>query len=111
MLWCTKLKVQTQRYLLATNEVLASWQYQEVYLIGLIALTFQIGLISRFLLDNNCDATCKAGLDAVFALLLRLGFVTEVDSEVRTRSSAVCAACGVCQRGCGVSQHPNLGSQ
>ena len=75
-LWTRRLTCRELRGLLAANEVLAAWQYLEVYLIGIILLLLQIGQVSRFMLDGACDP-----LQPAFDALVRMGLLEQRDAE------------------------------
>jgi len=76
LMWGARLSISRLKLLVALNEVFSSWQYLEVYLIGMFLLILQIGQVSRFIVNDGCD-----GLIGFFDLLVRLGLLQPKDAE------------------------------
>ena len=80
-LWCGRLGARARQRLRAVDEVLASWQYLEVYLIAIILAILQLPQISRFIIMDADGASLCAPLAAAFDLLVAIGAVDESDAE------------------------------
>ena len=65
-----------QKQMLILNEILAAWQYLEVYLIALIVGLMQIGDMSQFLVGDMCES-----LVPTFDELVKLQLIAEEDAK------------------------------
>ena len=63
-----------QKRMLILNEILAAWQYLEVYIIALLVGLMQVGDVSNYLIGNLCD-----DLVPTLEELFKLGLIEEDD--------------------------------
>eukprot|EP00940_MAST-03C_sp_MAST-3C-sp2_P000408 g408.t1 len=57
-------------------EIVAAWQYMEVYLIAIMVASLQLGEISGFMVNTYCD-----DLGDIFATLVQMGFLEARDGQ------------------------------
>ena len=81
MVRATSSRARARQRLRAVDDVLASWQYLEVYLIAIILAILQLPQISRFIIMDADGASLCAPLAAAFDLLVAIGAVDESDAE------------------------------
>ena len=75
MLWNMKLTLFQQKRIFIMNEILAAWQYMEVYLIAIVLGVLQIGGISKGLIGGACDK-----LEDSLEMLAKWGWFHEEDA-------------------------------
>ena len=73
-LFALPLTLRQQKRMLIVNEILAAWQYLEVYIIALLVGLMQVGPISEHLIGELCDDLFPA-LEELF----KLGLIEEKD--------------------------------
>ena len=73
-LFALPLTLRQQKRMLILNEVLAAWQYLEVYIIALLVGLMQVGPISEHLIGELCD-----DLFPTLEELFKLGLIEEKD--------------------------------
>ena len=62
-LWTAELTLLQQKKVYVLNEILAAWQYMEVYLIAIVIALMQMGQVSGFMVGDACDGiTVSRGL-------------------------------------------------
>ena len=54
-LWTADLTLLQQKKVYVVNEILAAWQYMEVYLIAIVIALMQMGQVSGFMVGDACD--------------------------------------------------------
>jgi len=74
--WFVPLTQNGRRRLSVVNEVLAAWQYVEVYLIALFIGSWQLGPVSQYMFNEYCGA-----LDGFLAQMVNYGILEEIDAQ------------------------------
>ncbi len=74
--WFVPLKQRSRFRLFAAIEALAAWQYIEVYLVGIIVASWQLGGVSEFLINDYCG-----GLEDTFSQLQFYGILGVNDAQ------------------------------
>jgi len=70
IMWRAPLTLKQLKGMLVCNEIIAAWQYLEVYLIAIVVSLLQIGQISGFMVGNLCD-----GIEDTLQGLARLAVI------------------------------------
>jgi len=76
MRWFAPLRKEWRYHISIAIEMLQAWQYMEVFILAVIAATWQLGSISAFMINDYCG-----GLEDVFASTLYYGILSESDAQ------------------------------
>jgi len=74
--WFMPMTKQGKYYNFIIIEALQAWQYIEVYILGVIVTTWQLGSISEFMINDYCGE-----LEDVFASAIYYGILSESNAQ------------------------------
>ena len=76
VMWSKPMTLMQQKKSIIVNEIIAAWQYLEVYLIAIVVAMLQIGQVSGFMVGKECDPIMKT-----LEQLAAAGILTSQDSQ------------------------------
>jgi len=74
--WFVPLSKQGKYQNFVISEALQAWQYTEVYILAIIIATWQLGLVSEFMINDYCG-----GLDDLFTSAIYYGFLSKPNAQ------------------------------
>merc|ERR1711971_551115 len=85
ILWAVPLSLRNLKYLLRTSEVIAAWQFFEVFLVAVVITVLQIedfarGFVST--IDELLGSSGMATINNVFMVLHKIGVLKEQDTAI-----------------------------
>jgi hypothetical protein len=87
-MWSRPLTLRSQKKHVIRVEILAAWQYLEVYLIAIVIATLQIGTVSGFMVEKEC-----AGLVDIFQTMVTAGVIKERDATCFYVNAGIQSGC------------------
>ena len=88
VMWSRPLTLRSQKKHVIRVEILAAWQYLEVYLIAIVIATLQIGTVSGFMVEEEC-----AGLVDIFQTMVTAGVIKERDATCFYVNAGIQSGC------------------
>lgn len=91
-IWAVPMPLTTLKAMLKANEILASWQYMEVYLIAVIVGGIQIPMLADLLVGDSCD-----GIQDLLDWMVEKGIMTHAtcfSADIRVKAGLWCIFIG-----------------
>jgi len=84
VVWLVPMKICLHTKIFSTIEIITSWQYVEVYILGVVTTSLFIPEISSFMLQSYCDE-----LGGLLSTLLSLGLISSDDARCLTLHATI----------------------